>query len=855
MYRVLSCLATEHDLWLVALAAVVCVSTTLTTFVAYSLAVASRDLRKVGWSILTGVCAGTGIWSTHFVAMLAYDGGFPTAYDPAATLASLLVAIVLSTTGVALAARGERWMVAAGGAVVGAAIGCMHYVGMGALMVPGTLGWDGPLVAISWFLGIAAGFASLHAFHLRRGIPAIVSASALLTLAICGMHFTSMGAVSILPDPAVAFHASALDRPLLAMATAGVTFVVLLSAISAAVIQRTNMRCENALREQNSRFEAAVHYLPVGLSMFDAGHRLIMCNDSYRTMYGLTEEATRPGASFDSIMRCHAEKDANSVVENAQESVSDWIEGLRGRLSSGKAFTDPIQLSDGRTIFVRVGPVAGGGWVDVHEDITERSRQDAKIAHMARHDMLTGLPNRTLLHERLAQALECENETEKTALLFLDLDRFKEVNDTLGHGVGDALLKEVAQRLRNCVRKTDTVARVGGDEFVVMLSAADPEAEPANLAARIIEAVSEPYEIEGQKCAIGTSVGIAISNGEVDNDALVVQADLALYRSKSDGRGTYRFFEEEMDTSARRRRGMEQDLRSALINGEFELNYQPLVNLARDEIAGFEALLRWRHSERGLVSPADFIPVAEECGLIIPIGEWVLRQACADAAAWPDHIKVAVNLSPMQFKGRALVQSVVSAVAAAGISPNRLELEITESALLSDSEDTLAILRKLSDFGVRIAMDDFGTGYSSLRYLRSFPFDKIKIDKSFISGLFDGDSSLAIVRAISGLGRALDLSITAEGVETQEQLDVIRKEGCTEMQGFLFSKPKPASELRGYFSSDAEQAPKEEKADARTSSSVEVLISSAASVARLVAAADDCDDHEEEAAGRQAVAL
>jgi predicted signal transduction protein with EAL and GGDEF domain len=333
-----------------------------------------------------------------------------------------------------------------------------------------------------------------------------------------------------------------------------------------------------------------------------------------------------------------------------------------------------------------------------------------------------------------------------------------------------------------------------------MQATADPAMEPEALASRIIESISAPYNVEGRKLSIGTSVGIATSNGaDVDGETLVAQADLALYRSKSEGRGTFSFFEEEMNTRARRRHGLEQDLRSALASGEFELHYQPLVNLESNEIASFEALLRWRHKERGLVSPVEFIPIAEETGLIIPIGEWVLRQACADAVTWPAHIKVAVNLSPVQFKGRALVESVFNAVAAAGLDPNRLELEITESALLQDSEGTLVMLRKLHELGIRIAMDDFGTGYSSLSYLRSFPFNKLKIDRCFITGLSDCDSSLAIVRAISGLGRALGLSITAEGVETQEQLDVIRNEGCTEMQGFLFSKAKSADEIRNYF--------------------------------------------------------
>ena len=806
MYRVLSCLATEHDYWLVALAAVVCVSTALTTFMTYSVATTSRGLRRTSWSILTGVSAGTGIWATHFVAMLAYDGGFPTEFDLNPTLASLLIAVALAAAGFMLAGRGGQWWPRAGGVVIGLAIGTMHYVGMTALKAPGTLEWDASLVVASWIFGIAVACAALHVFHRKQGLAAIVSAAAFLALAICSMHFTSMGAVSILPDPTVDFQASTLDRPLLAMMTAAITFVVLLSAATAVVIQRANIRCETALREQNSRFDAAVRHLPVGLSMFDGQHRLIMCNDFYRTMYGLTEELTQPGTPFGDIIRYHAEMSCDADAGPATAEADEWIAGPKKRLSVGKAFTGPFHLKDGRTIFVRVGPMAGGGWVDVHEDVTERSQQEAKIAHMARHDMLTGLPNRAYLHERLEQSLHGQSATEKTALLFLDLDRFKDVNDTLGHSVGDALLKAVAERLRECVRKSDIVARVGGDEFVVMICTTEPASEPASLAARIIETVRQPYDIEGHECSIGTSVGIAFSNGDVDGEALVAQADLALYRSKSDGRGTYRFFEEEMNTNARHRRRVEHDLRLALVNGEFELDYQPLVNLERNEISGFEALLRWRHPERGTVPPADFIPVAEESGLIIPIGEWVLRQACADAANWPDQIRVAVNLSPVQFRGRTLVQSVFNAVAASGIAPGRLELEITESALLSDSEETLEILRKLSDFGVRIAMDDFGTGYSSLRYLRSFPFDKIKIDRSFISGLADGDSSLAIVRAISGLGRALDLSITAEGVETQEQLDMIRHEGCTEMQGFLYSKPKPASELRAYFSDHVERA-------------------------------------------------
>jgi diguanylate cyclase (GGDEF)-like protein len=396
------------------------------------------------------------------------------------------------------------------------------------------------------------------------------------------------------------------------------------------------------------------------------------------------------------------------------------------------------------------------------------------------------------------------------AVLCLDLDRFKEVNDTLGHPVGDALLQEVANRLRDMLRERDVVARMGGDEFVIIQVAAEPSKEAASLASRLIDIVSAPYDVNGHKIVIGTSVGIAISpDGKCDVDLLLAQADMALYRSKSDGRATYCFFEEEMNTRVHARRKLEQDLRLALANGEFELHYQPLVNLERNEIAGFEALLRWRHAERGMVSPANFIPIAEETGLILPIGEWVLRQACKDAATWPDHVKVAVNLSPVQFKCRTLADMVFNAVAASGIAASRLELEITETVLLHDGDATLATLRQLHDFGIRIAMDDFGTGYSSLSYLRKFPFHKIKIDRCFIASLQSGDSSIAIVRAISGLGRALGLSITAEGVETQEQLDVVRAEGYTEMQGYFFSAPKPAAEIRTLFGAGATPPMKE----------------------------------------------
>jgi diguanylate cyclase (GGDEF)-like protein/PAS domain S-box-containing protein len=438
-----------------------------------------------------------------------------------------------------------------------------------------------------------------------------------------------------------------------------------------------------------------------------------------------------------------------------------------------------------------------GNEVYALRDLTERRRNERQIAHMAHHDALTDLPNRSLLRERMERALVRVSRGETLAVMCLDLDRFKEVNDALGHPVGDALLKEVAARLRECVRETDTVARLGGDEFAVLQNGVSQPVGATMLASRIIEALSDPYIIDDHQVVVGVSVGIALSpNDSMDPDELLKNADMALYRAKSENRATYRFFERDMDTRMRERRALEADLRKALINGEFEIYYQPIINLERDAVSGFEALLRWCHPERGIVAPQDFISLAEDTGLIHAIGEWVLRQATAEAAKWPDDLKVAVNLSPTQFKNKNLVQAVFSAIANSGLSPSRLELEITETVLLQDTEATLAVLRQLQEIGVRIAVDDFGTGYSSLSYLRSFPFDKIKIDRSFVTGLSQQNKeSLAIVRAVTQMGVSLGMCTTAEGVETQGQLDAIRAEGCTEVQGYFYSAPKPAQEI------------------------------------------------------------
>jgi diguanylate cyclase (GGDEF)-like protein/PAS domain S-box-containing protein len=432
----------------------------------------------------------------------------------------------------------------------------------------------------------------------------------------------------------------------------------------------------------------------------------------------------------------------------------------------------------------------------VIEDVTERKRSEERIAHLAHYDALTDLPNRLFFREQLEQALKRVRRGEQLAVLYFDLDKFKGVNDTLGHQGGDELLKAVAERLRGCLRETDIVARLGGDEFAIVQTAVERLSDVTDLVKRIHDAIRAPCEVLGHQLSSDASIGIAMApNDGTEPDQLLKNADLAMYGAKADGRGTYRFFEAEMDARVKTRRSLEFDLRQAVMCGEFELHYQPVVNIRDNNIVACEALLRWNHPTRGMVSPAAFIPVAEETGVINPLGEWVLRTACAEAARWPGEFTVTVNVSPVQFKSENLVQTVVSALASSGLPAKRLELEITESVLLGDDEKTLLVLHQLKDLGVRIAMDDFGTGYSSLNYLRRFPFDKIKIDRSFIKDVAERDGSWSIVQAVVSIAKSRNIVTTAEGVETQEQLDLLRVLGCTEMQGYLFSRPKPAAEI------------------------------------------------------------
>jgi diguanylate cyclase (GGDEF)-like protein len=552
---------------------------------------------------------------------------------------------------------------------------------------------------------------------------------------------------------------------------------------------------EEALRVRNLQFDTAINNMSQGLCFFDAGHKLIVCNDRYLEMYEIPPGKVGPGTPLTEIVDLRFE--VGSFPAMSREEYLRWRTNVA---VSAEATDSIVELRNGKTFKIRHRPMPDQGWVATHEDITEQRRAEVKIEHMAHHDALTDLANRVLLDERLEQALGRFHGEQMVAVHHLDLDQFKAVNDTFGHPVGDKLLGIVAKRLRGLARETDTIARMGGDEFVIVQAPIADPAEATTLAQQIIAWISEPYDIDGQQAVVGTSIGIAVSPGDGDApDKLLRNADLALYRAKGDGRGTFRFFEAAMNEQMQVRRIMEQDLRKALPDGEFELYYQPVVSLESNEISGFEALIRWNHPEQGQIPPSTFIPLAEEIGFIMPLGEWIIREACFAAARWPDHLNVAVNISAAQFRGTSLMSVIVNALAASGLHPTRLEIEITETVLLQDREATLVVLHQLRALGIRIAMDDFGTGYSSLTYLQSFPFDKIKIDRSFVKDITENTGSLYIVRAVAALANGMGMAATAEGVETREQLDKIAAVGCTEMQGYLFSRPLPVREIERLF--------------------------------------------------------
>jgi diguanylate cyclase (GGDEF)-like protein/PAS domain S-box-containing protein len=778
MLKIYDCIATAHDLKLVALAALICVLASLTAINLLRHARKSHGHMRDVWLAVSAISTGFGIWATHFVAMLAFTPGTPSGYNIVLTVLSLVAAILLTAMGLAVSLtpnwRHGPWL---GGAIVAGGIAAMHYTGMAAFEVAGIILWDSTLVVTSIVLGAAIGAVALPVGLHGEEEKWKIGGAVLLTLAICSHHFTAMGAVSIIPDPTIEVSQSALPAGWLAVGVALASFAIIGLALAGAVLDiRDRRRSELEVDRMRDLANASVE----GLLVCD-GEAIVSVNTSFAALTGLSASEL-VGSRLES---CFPDKAARArLFSSANVAVETGLRHLDGSMT-------PVELL--------LRPIVFGGrphHVVAVRDLKPRREAEQHIHYLAHHDALTSLPNRSHFNARVDQEIASLAKGESLAVLCLDLDRFKEVNDLFGHAAGDTVLQTVASRVTAVLDERQLMARLGGDEFAILMPHVANPAAASRLAETVLEALrmtSDTPEIN----SISTSIGIALCPDDAtDRHALLSHADTALYRAKTEGRNTYRFFEASMGAEVRERRLLEHDLRLAIARDELRLVYQPQKDIQSQSIAGFEALLRWKHPVRGEISPAVFIPIAEETGSILEIGDWVLKTACREAATWTQPLTVAVNVSAVQLYNADFVRELHQLLLESGLLPRRLEIEITETALVRDFDRALATLRQIKALGIRIAMDDFGTGYSSLSNLRAFPFDKIKIDGSFVKSVNSNDQAATIVRAVLGLGRGLGLPVLAEGVETDAELQFLQHEHCDEVQGYLLGRPAAIGSFR-----------------------------------------------------------
>ncbi|SFB45221.1 PAS domain S-box-containing protein/diguanylate cyclase (GGDEF) domain-containing protein [Rhizobium sp. NFR07] len=915
MYGVFTCLAYEHDLALVVVAGILCFLANLATVAFIGRAKQARRGARLIWAAVAGGAGGFGIWSTHFVAMLAYDPGLSFRFNLTLTLASLALAFISTFVAAFLmVAAPTRPGAIAAGMVFGAGVSCMHFTGMSAIEFGGAIAWSRPLVIVAIAAAVIMAPAAFL-IALGKGAKTVVQAAAALSLAIVGMHFIAMGAVELVPDLSETIEIGAISKPLMLSTIIVVSLSLLGSGAAAAIISSQAARSSraternfqllvrgvtdyaiymldpngivtnwnagaerakgytakeivgqnfarfynaedqaagmpaNALKtaRETGRFDAegkryrkdgswfwahvviqpvrdeegilvgyakitrditrqkedsdsiaaitqnldlALENMSQGICLFDRDEKLILSNGRYRDMFSFPEGFVVPGRSYWDIVRKGFEMsypDPKDAGVRARAHYERYMAAMKAGPQSLLHRT-----YGGHTIRTALNELPGGGWVATFEDITEQVRSEEQIAFMARHDSLTQLPNRAAFMSYLeGEVLHAGHSGDQLAVVGIDLNKFKQINDQLGHAVGDEVLKEMARRMLLLMGPNDMFARFGGDEFVAAMRYSDIADVQAFLE-RMAAEFNRPMDVEGHRLVPGASMGVALYPNDGNSpEALIANADLAMYRAKGSLSREVCFYDVEMDEAARDRTKMAKDLWAAAEAKQFHLHYQVQKSISTGEITGYEVLLRWRHPERGQVSPVDFIGVAEECGAILPIGEWVLREACREAATWPVGHKVAVNLSPVQIAHADMPSIVHSVLLETGLKPSRLELEITESSIFADKQRALHALRAIKALGVSIAIDDFGTGYSSLETLQSFPFDKIKLDRSFLADVERSEEAKAMVRAILALGQGLRIPVLAEGVETRDQLTILRDEGCHEAQGYLLGRPMP----------------------------------------------------------------
>lgn len=770
LFLVFDCIRHQHDGRLMAIAAIVCAVGIYASFAIGHHAARATGSLRVRWGFVSVVASGATAWATHFIVLLAFKPGMPAAFDPVLTAVSLVCAVtgIGAGVGVSIWAR-RRWSGFAAGMIVGAGVAALHYVGQAAYLIPGTVAWNFWLVLPSIVISLPiSGAALLATAHRNRRVRS--TAAPLLLMAIAILHFCGMAAMTLRLDPTRRLPSNAVLPDAITPVVAGVSVALIVLAVLG---WRFDLAAKARLRQDRQRLRELANVALEGLLICN-GDVIVTANNSAENLSGRDPGALTgslisvllPGLDLPSLPQLE-EREAELIAADGQMVP---VRVLRREVTLGHRFQTVIALRDQR----------------------ERLRTEAKMQTLAFNDSLTGLPNRTRFFDLLAlQSASRRDRDHNFAVLMIDLDRFKPINDMLGHAAGDVVLHMVAERLQASVRDDDVVARLGGDEFAVLQRYTGEGEAPEALAARIVTAIEgRPFIYDGQELHLGTSIGVALApNDGVDPSELMRNADLALYAAKADGRGAFRRYNALLDEQARERRELEDALRRAINHHQLELHYQPQIDATTGRITSAEALVRWNHPIRGLIPPSEFIGLAEETGLILPLGEWVLRTACAEAASWPLSMSVAVNLSPAQFRDKSLVAMIQAALADAPLAAERLELEITEGVLLTDEKGTLDTLRQLRALGTHISMDDFGTGYSSLSYLRKFPFDRIKIDQSFVRQIPNDSESAAIVRAIITMGSCLGMSTTVEGVETLAQFDFSVAEGCNTIQGYHVSKP------------------------------------------------------------------
>ena len=771
MQALLTCVTQRHDPQLLLAAALVCSIGIYAASAIATHAARSEDPTRLKWGIVSIVASGCTAWATHMIALLAFKPGMASGFEPILTAISLLLVIGGIGVGVQLSigqrSRSRRFVA---GVILGLGIAALHYVGQASYRVTGHVSWDMGLVTASVVISLfLSGLALLAAGERSRPLRRV--AVPLLLASIIVLHLCGMTAVTLVYDPEIQLPATAVAPSLIAPIIAAISIGLLVLAF---VGLRMTLNARAQLRRDRERLRELASLALEGLAVCE-DDTITTANRSLELLSGQSQAALI-GSSITRMLPGLLLADLPEQEERDAELID-----AHGHSVPVRVLRKNIMLGHKRQTVI------------AFRDQRERLRSEARLRTLAFTDTVTGLPNRARFGDLLAHhAASLREQDRGFAVMMLDLDRFKFVNDTLGHGMGDELLRKVATRLQTAIGEADVVARLGGDEFAILLLDRASEALPDVVAARIVEAIDHAFLLDGQLVHVGVSVGVAVAIRDGRQpDELLRNADLALYKAKAEGKATFRMYEPALAERMHARSRLEADMRRAFETGEFEVHYQPLVDPQTGEVTAAEALVRWRHPEQGLIAPADFIPLAEETGLIMPLGAWVLRTACTHAVTWASTIKIAVNLSPVQFRDYRLPEMVASILAETRLAANRLELEITEGVMLDDEARTLAMLTKLKAVGVGLAMDDFGTGYSSLSYLRRFPFSKIKIDRSFVRLLPEDAESAAIVRAIITMGACLGMTTTVEGVETAEQYAFVAAEQCGQVQGYHVSRPLP----------------------------------------------------------------